>query len=63
MAARHRKQLEAMSAPVIAWLIAMGYVENEGGVLEVTRWGDRLHEARIIAIRETQGMKPVRVPA
>lgn len=60
MAAAHRRKLEAMSAPVIAWLIDNDYVANEGGVLEVTTQGwYHLKEATRNASRHTQGHLPV----
>lgn len=63
MAAHHRKQLEKMSAPVIAWLIDHGYVSEDCGILDVTSWGwHHLKEARNTASRETMGHKLVPVP-
>lgn len=62
MSAHHRKRLEKMSAPVIAWLIAFDYVADECGILEVTPLGHaHLHEARIVATRETMGHKAVAI--
>jgi len=64
MAAHHRKQLEKMSAPVIAWLIDHGYVGEDCGILDVTLLGwHHLREARNTASRMTMGHKLVPVPA
>ena len=64
MAAHHRKKLEKMSAPVIAWLIAFDYVADDCGILDVTTKGWwHLREAINTASRSLQGHKLVPVPA
>ena len=64
MAARHRKKLEKMSAPIIAWLIDHCYVGDDCGILELTHLGyAHIREAVAVASRDTQGMKAVPVPA
>lgn len=55
-----RRNIERMSAPVVAWLIDNGYIADECGTLEVTKRGRAfLMEGLRNASRHTQGHKPV----
>jgi len=63
MSAATRRNIERMSAPVVAWLIDNDYIADECGILEVTKRGRAfLMEGLRNASRHTQGHVPVPVP-
>lgn len=58
--ARIRRYLEGLSAPVVAFLIDNGWVQDDCGILNA-RYGN-IREGVLIASRATQGHIEVPVP-
>lgn len=62
--ARIRKRIETMSAPVVAWLIDHGYVDDDCGILNIPGSSYNLGQGMLQASRTLQvGVKQVPVPA
>jgi hypothetical protein len=60
--AKQRRQLERMSAPVLAVLIEQGYVVDDGGILNLTWQGQsHIREAVLVASRTLNGARETRL--
>lgn len=57
-----RAHLEKTSAPVVAWLIDGGYVDDDCGILNAKWSRNVLREGLMTASRAVQNMQPTPVP-
>lgn len=63
MGAAHREHLNRMSAPLVAWLIDNGSVEDNCGILDVTPYGRQyIRESVLVGSRAIRGAVPHPIP-
>lgn len=63
VSAGHRRKIEQMSAPVVAWLVDHLYINDDCGILDVPRYmAPHIREGYHNGLRETMGAIPRPLP-